>query len=147
MSVPREKKLKNLLEQWPPGLVATSTWLKTFGIFTQLTQRYLKSGWIEPLGRGAYKKSKDTVEWYGALASIQKQLLLPVNLAGPTALGAQGSAHYVRFGKEKVFLFSRLNQKLPKWFLDYDWKNPIEHVTTSFLPEDIGITAQDYPRH
>ncbi len=144
MSVPRDKKLKNLLECWPSGLVATSAWMKNFGVFTQLTQRYLKSGWIEPLGRGAYKKTKDKVEWYGALASIQQQLSLPVNLGGPTALVAQGSAHYIRFGKERVFLFSQLHQKLPKWFQAYDWGNRIEYVTTSFLPENLGITELDY---
>jgi hypothetical protein len=103
-----------------------------------------KSGWIEPLGRGAYKKSNDTVKWYGALASIQQQLSTPVHLGGPTALAAQGSAHYIRMGGERVYLFSRLQQKLARWFLVYDWGQPIEHVTTSFLPEDIGIKENDY---
>jgi len=144
MSISNEKKLKNLLERWTSGFAATSAWMKTFGISTQLTQKYLKSGWIEPLGRGAYKKTKDTVEWYGALASIQQQLSLPVNLGGPTALAAHGSAHYVRFGKERVFLFSPLHQKLPKWFKTYDWGNPVEYFATSFLPEKLGISDVDY---
>ncbi|MCL2473328.1 MAG: type IV toxin-antitoxin system AbiEi family antitoxin [Alphaproteobacteria bacterium] len=144
MSISNDKKLKNLLEQWNSGFAATSAWMKTLGVSTQLTQKYLKSGWIEPLGRGAYKKNQDTVEWYGALASIQQQLSLPVHLGGPTALAAHGSVHYVRFGKERVFLFSPLHQKLPKWFQTYDWGNPIEHVTTSFLPENLGITDLNY---
>lgn len=144
MSLRTDKKLMTLLEQWPAGFVATSTWLQTFGISTQLTQRYLKSGWIEPLGRGAYKKAKDTVTWYGAIASMQKQLSLPVHLGGPTALAAQGMAHYVRMGKERVFLFSQLQQKLPKWFQVYDWGQPLEHVTTTFLPEKLGLHEQEY---
>lgn len=144
MGMPVEKKLKNLLEHWPSGLVATSAWMKTFGISTQLTQRYLKSGWIEALGRGAYKKSRDRIEWYGALASIQQQQDLPVHIGGPTALAAQGSAHYVRLGKEKVFLFSQLHQKLPKWFQEYEWRTPIEHVSTSILPDKLGIKELDY---
>ena len=133
-----------LLEHWPSGLAATTPWMQSFGVTSQLVQRYMKSGWIEPLGHGAYKKTKDTVEWYGALASIQQQLSVPVHLGGPTALAAQGSAHYIRLGKERVFLFSRLLQKLPRWFQTRDWGNPIEHVTTTFLPEGLGITEQDY---
>ncbi|GAB4195040.1 MAG: type IV toxin-antitoxin system AbiEi family antitoxin [Wenzhouxiangellaceae bacterium] len=144
MSVSKDKKLKNLLEQWPSGVVATTAWLKSFGVTTQLTQRYLKSGWIKPLGRGAYKKATDTVEWYGALASIQQQLSLPVHLGGPTALAAQGLSHYLRMGKERVFLFSMLHKKLPHWFLTYDWGQKIEHVKTSFLPENLGIKEEKY---
>src|SRR5690606_6320353 len=49
-----------------------------------------------------------------------------------------------RFGREKIFLFSQLHQKLPKWFYEYQWENPIEHVKTSFLPESLGIKELDY---
>lgn len=144
MSILKREKLKNLLAQWPSGYVATSTWLKTLGVTDQLTQRYARSGWIKPLGRGAYKKNKDTVEWYGALASIQKQLSVLIHLGGPTALAAQGSAHYIRLGKENVFLFSQPKKILPKWFLEQDWGNHIEYFTTSFLPEDLGTKENDY---
>jgi len=139
MSITKDKKLKNLLEQWPPGLVATSPWLKEMSISGQLAQRYLKSGWIESLGRAAYKRTNDEINWYGGLASLQQQLSLDIHLGGPTALSIKGSSHYARFGKERIFLFSALNQKLPKWFLDYDWGNPIEHIKTSVLPSDLAI--------
>lgn len=45
--------------------VATSKWLKSLGISSQLTQRYLNSGWIEQVGWGAFKKPKDKIEWLG----------------------------------------------------------------------------------
>lgn len=144
MSVTRDKKLKNLLEHWPSGQVATSTWLREMGISGQLTQRYLKSEWIEPMGRGAYKKAKDQVFWYGGLASMQKQLKVAVHLGGPTALSVKGKSHYVRFGKERIFLFHPLNTKLPKWFLDYDWDQKIEPMATSVFPKGIGIKPLQY---
>lgn len=143
MSLSNAKKLKNLLEHWPSGFAATSQWMKTLGITTQLTQRYLKSGWIESIGRGAYKKTKDKVKWYGALASIQQQLSMCVHLGGPTALAVQGSAHYVRVGKERIFVFSILQQRLPSWFLKHDWGQPIKCIKTSFLPQDLGIKEAD----
>jgi len=113
LPVLKHKKLMSLLECWPLGLAATSAWMKTFGVTTQLTQRYLQSGWVAPLGHDVYKKAKDAVKWYGALASIQQQLASSVHLGGPTA---HGSAHYIRIVKERVFLFSLLQKKLPQWF-------------------------------
>ncbi len=144
MGITTDKKLKNLLEHWPSGLVATSPWLKEMSISGQLAQRYLKSGWIESLGRAAYKRTNDEINWYGGLASLQQQLSLDVHLGGPTALSVKGSAHYVRFGKERIFLFSALDQKLPKWFLDYNWENPIEHIKTSMLPSGIAVKKYEF---
>jgi len=144
MSITKDKKLKTLLENWSSGLVATSPWFKEFSISGQLVQRYYKSGWIESLGRGAYKKTNDEIHWYGGLASLQQQLSLNVHLGGATSLSIKGSSHYVRLGKEKIFLFSALNQKLPKWFLDYNWDNPISFIRTSFLPDNLAITTYEF---
>ena len=144
MSITTDKKLKNLLENWPSGLVATSPWFKEFSISGQLAQRYLKSGWIVSLGRGAYKKTNDEINWYGGLASLQQQLLLNVHLGGSTALSIHGYSHYIRFGKERVFIFSPLNQKKTKWFINYDWNNPISFIRSSFLPEDLAIKAYEF---
>ncbi len=137
----KDKKLKNLMENWPSGQVATSTWLRKMGISPPLTQRYLESEWIESIGRGAYKKSKDQVRWYGGLASIQKQLRKDVHLGGPSALAIRGASHYIRFGEERIFLFHQHNVKLPKWFVGYDWGQKLESVGTSIIPKTIGLKA------
>lgn len=139
MSLQNSIKIKNLLESWPPGYVATSAWLKEMGISRQLTQRYQQSGWIEPLGAGAYKRPKEPTEWYGGVASLQSQLSLEIHVGGPTAFSIRGASHYVRLGKEKIFLFSALKKKLPKWFVEFDWGHPIRHVKTSILPQDLGV--------
>ena len=144
MSVQRDRKLKNLLEQWQSGTVATSTWFKELSISHQLVQRYLHSGWIEPLGRGAYKRAHDKIEWQGALASLQKQTNLSVHVGGPTALFLRGASHYLRMGKEKIFLFSDPKASLPQWFVDYDWGHPLKHIKTSILPSDLALKGYDY---
>lgn len=128
------------MEDWPKGQVATSAWLKSIGISSQLTQRYLQSGWIETMGVGAYKKPKEAIYWPGGLATLQSQLLLNIHLGGPTAFSVRGGAHYVRFGKEQIFLFSPLKERLPKWFIDFSWENPIRHIKTSILPRELGIS-------
>ncbi|MCF0049557.1 type IV toxin-antitoxin system AbiEi family antitoxin [Dyadobacter sp. LJ53] len=144
MSLQKVIKIKKLLENWLPGHVATSAWLKEIGVSRQLAQRYQSSGWIEAIGMGAYKRPKESVEWYGAVASLQKQLSLDIHVGGPTAFSIRGGGHYVRLGKEPVFLFSALNEHLPKWFTDFNWGNPIQHVKTSTFPEGIGIGTYDH---
>ena len=142
MTLQIERKLKKLVEQWPVGTVATSLWFQKLNISRQLVQHYIHSGWIEPLGRGAYKRAHDKIEWYGALASLQKQTGLSVHAGGPTALSLRGVSHYLRMGKEKIFLFSDPKASLPKWFGDYNWGQPLEHIKTSILPSELAI--KDY---
>lgn len=144
MSLLQERKLQNLLEHWPHGLVATSSWLKEMSISNQLAQRYLKSGWVESLGRGAYKRANDTINWAAGLASMQTQLAINVHLAGPSALAIQGYSHYLRLGNEKIFLLTQPKQKLPNWFMEYDWKNPIVHTQTSILPFSLATSKYDF---
>src|SRR5690606_41459219 len=131
MSLQKNIKIKNLLESWPAGYVATSAWLEEMGISRQLTHRYQKSGWIEALGAGAYKRPKETTEWYGGVASLQSHLSLDIHGRGPTACSIRGGSHYIRLGKEKIFLISSLNAKLPKCIADYDDGQPIHDVISS----------------
>ncbi|MEO6283060.1 MAG: type IV toxin-antitoxin system AbiEi family antitoxin [Dyadobacter sp.] len=144
MSLLNNIKIKNLLENWLPGHVATSAWLKEMGVSRQLVQRYQQSGWVEAIGVGAYKRPKEFVGWYGAVASLQKQLSLDVHVGGPTAFSVRGGGHYLRLGKEPIFLFSVLNEHLPKWFTDFNWGNPIHHLRTSTFPVDVGVGSYNH---
>lgn len=144
MSLQNSIKIKTLLEAWPSGYVATSVWLNEMGISRQLTRRYQQSGWIEAMGAGAYKRPKEFLEWYGGVASLQSQLSIDIHVGGPTAFSLRGASHYVRLGKESIFLFSSLNERLPKWFTDFDWGHPVYHVKTSILPKDLGVGTYEH---
>ena len=139
MATPKDTYLKKLFKLLQPGYIATTYWLEEQGISKNLQKYYLKSGWLEPIGKGAYKKPGDTVEWFGALNAIQKQKKIPVHLGGLSALSLQGFGHYLRVSHEAIHLFSPLKTKLPKWFVDYDWKLEIQHHLSSFLPTYSGI--------
>lgn len=144
MSVQKDKKLQNLLANWLPKTVGTSFWLRTLGIYPQLVKRYVESGWLESIGQGAFKRPNEMVAWQGALNALQMQMKIPVHVGGPTALAFHGMSHYVRMGKETVFLFSSLKIRLPTWFTAYVWNQPVDHVKTAFLHTQLGINVYQY---
>lgn len=144
MGLHGNRKLKNVLDSWPAGQVVTSAWLSKKEISSQLVQRYLHSGWFEKLGVGAYKRPADTVEWYGAVASLQHQQLLDIHVGGVTAFSIRGASHYIRIGREQIFLYSSPQFRLPKWFTDFDWGNQINHVKSSVLPDKLGIAPYKF---
>jgi len=136
-----EGKLKKLLEAHVPGTVLLASWLDRNGISHDLQKYYRRSGWLEALGTGAFKRPKEVVRWQGGLFALQSQANLPVHTGGPSALSMLGLAHYLRLGEETVCLFSPHKVLLPAWFVQYNWKAQIEHVKTSMLPVDLGIES------
>jgi len=131
--------LRKLFELLRPEIVVTSSWLLRLGISKDLQKYYLKAGWLEAVGRGAYKRPKDQIEWQGAINAIQTQIETEVHLGALSALVQQGFSHYFRFDKEILQLFSPLRNNLPKWFLTYNWGMEILHKRTSFLPNHLGL--------
>ena len=139
MATQNETKLKILLNSIKPGTVVLAPWLEELGISRNLQRHYLQSGWLEPIGRGAYKRPNETVQWPGGVYTLQNQARLKVHIGAITALSLQGLAHNIRFTREIIYLFSPYNENLPRWFKDYDWENEVFHQQTSFLPADLGI--------
>lgn len=143
MSILNKTKINYLLQNWPNGTIALSFWLKEQGISTSLQERYRKSGWIEPIGIGAFKRPGDNISWKGGLYALQKQAKLPIHVGGLTSVVLQGSGHYIRF-KENIQLFGFSNTKapLPVWFRNYRWEDIIQLYRTKFLPE--GVALKEY---
>jgi len=138
MTTHKRTKLRKLIEVLQAGNVITVALLDKLGISNDLRKYYLESGWIEALGRGAYKKPNDNIEWQGAINAIQKQTNIQVHVGGLSALSLQGYSHYLRFSTESLQLFSPQRTKLPKWFLDYPWDVNIFHKQSSFLSNNLG---------
>lgn len=140
MTTNTENKLKSLLDVHVPETVLLASWLEKMGISHDLQKYYRRSGWLETMGTGAYKRPKESVRWQGGLFSLQTQANLPVHVGGLTALALYGFTHFIRLGDETVYLFSPPKIKLPKWFNSFDWKTPVKHVKTSLLPSGLGLT-------
>lgn len=147
MTTQNKAKLKKLFSILHPGKVVTASWLEDIGISRDLQKYYLKNGWLEAIGRGAYKKPGDTVEWYGAIHALQNQTRANIHVGGLTALSLQGFSHYLKMSKENIYLFSSRKENLPKWFADCNWNAGIVHKKTNFLIGDSGKKNIEIKKH
>jgi len=121
------KKINHILQEWPPRTVITSDWLKEHGVYKQLANSYEKSGWLERISRGAYKRKGDEISLPGGLYALQDLQHLAVHVGGKTALELRGYSHYIRMADtHPVILWKPPGVRLPSWFLSYDWNTPVE---------------------
>jgi hypothetical protein len=130
-------KINQLLKTWPSKAICISDWLEKKGIDRKLASYYQKSGWLEKVGNGAYKKAGEVVEWPSGLAALQNQAKLKIHLGGKSALHQQGYVHYIPMGENyPLYLFSQRNVKLPAWFKNYNWKVKIAYTQTNLFGSD-----------
>src|SRR3989338_5626499 len=106
-------KLK--IEQVPDGVVANRSFLKGNGIDAALVDYYLRSGYLERVAHGAYRRPGAPLKWQHLIYSLQV-LGFNVHVGGRSALELKGFAHYLPLNKkQRVHLFSE--KKLPGWIL------------------------------
>ena len=138
MSSQKRYKLNQLLNDFSPGALVTQQWLTKKGIYRQLADRYLKSGWLERFGRGVYIRSGSTAEWLGGVHALQTQLNLPIHVGAYTALNLKGMGHYLALNREEIcFLFSNGAQSLPSWFSTHDWDVDIKYCSPYLFGREI----------
>lgn len=123
-------KINHLLQQWPSGKIATLRWMNSLDIDRRLADKYVRSGWLERLGHGAYKRVGTKVDWPDAIQALQLQLALPVHPGGVTAIELRGYSHYIPLGARRVILFGKPGTKLPTWFKTHTWSRPMMLVNT-----------------
>ena len=131
MNPNKSSKVNQMLQNLVPGTVLTPLWLAGQGVSKDLARRYVASGWLERVERGAYMRTGDSVDWQGAVHTLQSQLGLTVHVAGLSALQLKGLGHYLSMGEEaSVLLISDGSERLPAWFSGKDWGVEIVHRCT-----------------
>jgi hypothetical protein len=124
--------------------VITRSALAALGVTPQHTQKYVASGWLEPVGVGVFKRASEVPTWEGGLHALQAQDGLAVHVGGLTALAAEGTGQFVRLGREQVWLFSAASVRPPLWFRRHRWPEKVTHVTSKFLPAGTAVRARDF---
>lgn len=140
-------KLSDVLKNWPSGTVVAQSWFEQRQIGRQLAHKYVKGGWIEKIGHGAYIKAGETVDWLGGIYALQHQLELPIHVGGKTALELMGRAHFVPLGKNRVLnLYNHglyPNRHLPRWFLEYFKDHTFNYNPSILFGDKIGLEDWD----
>lgn len=124
-------KLKWLNDQLSQCDLLLISYLNRHDISRSHVQNYVKSGWLEPVASGVYKKPNKTISWSSALAALQLQQVSPLHLAGLSSLAHQGLSHYLPMGSEKIQLNSIKAIRLPKWVFSQNWQ--IEYKCSKVL--------------
>ena len=138
-------KLNQLLKKWPADTVALQSWLRDRGISKDLTRVYCNNGWLIRVGRGAYARAGDTVDWKGAIFALQEQARLPIWPGGLSALSLSGFAHYLPMAKETLWLFGDPGTRLPAWFRAHDWRVHIKFQAPHlFEPRQLDLSTRKF---
>src|SRR5690606_927910 len=111
---------------WPKGTVATYAWLEQHGVTRQLASHYRQSQWLETIGRGAFIRRGDKVDWAGGLYALQRDPDCIIHVAGKSALELLGQSHFLSLGnRQPVWLLGAPRDRLPAWFAAQAWSRPV----------------------
>ena len=153
MNTQKASKINKLLKGWPNGTVGVQTWLSQQGISKDLAKAYVKTLWLERIGKGAFIKAGDQVEWMGGVFTLQTQLNFKIHVAAKTALEMHGHGHFVPLGKGylvRLFQSPEEKRSLPDWMYDY-FKGEVKiQVSKRNLfggDEMFGIVEKEFGRY
>jgi hypothetical protein len=142
MSTKSASKLNQLLQTMPKCTVLLSSWLVEQGYSHDLQQKYIRSQWLTPIGKGAYKRTGDEINIFGALYALQKQANKAIHPGGPSSLYLQGYAHYIAMEDQPLTLFTPQAAKLPVWFTKH-WSGSYTFRRTTMLPGSEALSGYD----
>ena len=96
----------------PEGQLVNRIWLNKKGFNRPLVDYYLRSGGLQAVARGVYRRPGPPLKWQHVIYSLQ-QMGYAAHVGGRTALDHQGMAHYLPMGHETIHVYG--DDKLPGW--------------------------------
>lgn len=140
-------KISNLISKCNKGMILTSSFLKNEGIRSDLVKRYLQSKWLQKVGNEAYKLYGDEINIFSATQAIQDQLCKNIRIGGKSALSYMGYSHYLSQKSETVFLYGKYKEKLPVWFINYDWNEKYKYYAPNLFNIELNEYLTEYSRN
>lgn len=134
------KSLIKSLQTLPRGVPLGSNELQAIGVSSALASHYVKSGWLERLGRGVFKFPGDELKRDATLKFLAGRMQ-GLHIGGKTALAWRGVVHNVPV-RETLFLWGKEPGRPPNWF---SARFPARYVARKLfdreLPEGFGLSA------
>lgn len=109
-------RIKALQTGLPRGAPFDTAMLEALGISSALAYDYVKSGWLEKLGRGVFMFAGDELRREATLPFLESRMP-GLHVAGKTALAWYGYRHHVS-ARETTILWGERRATLPTWFTD-----------------------------
>ena len=104
------------------GQLVDRKWLKLKGFYRPDVDYYLRSGGLEAVTRGVYRRPGKPLKWEAVLYSLQELGFEP-HVGGLFALKEQGYAHFMEMRNQSVVeLYAA--RALPKWLESWHNKQP-----------------------
>jgi hypothetical protein len=111
------KPEKSLEQCLPEGQLADRAWLRACGFDRPRVDYHLRSGKLEAVARGLYRRPGPPLKWEHVVFSLN-EMGYSVRVGGRSALEMQGLAHYLPAGSLlQVDLYG--SARLPSWVVDY----------------------------
>jgi hypothetical protein len=134
----RANLIKRLQTTFSRGAPFDHHELAQVGVSSALAYHYLKSGWLERLGRGVFMFPNDMLREEDCLKFISRQLP-GFHVGGKTALAWRGVRQNLP-AQEPLWLWGDKKARLPAWFnrrfrAQYTARNPFAPA----MPKDIGL--------
>jgi hypothetical protein len=139
-------KLKSVLTAVPPWFLVDSAWLGSQDVGRRSAYAYVKSGWLERVHRGVYRRPPATgttksIDWKTCLLSVQHIMNYRVHIGGMSALALQGFSHYLSLGKSlPVWVYG---DDIPTWLGKLPLNAEVTQRTTSLFDDPaLGVLAE-----
>ena len=141
-------KMQQILETAPHDSVLFGSWLSSQGLDARGQYSYMKSGWLDRISKGVYKKHGTTPTLMATVSSYNTQLDKRCIVGAYTALELRGYSHYLSMGKPMAYLFTDKTNKLPSWLLKEEWDMTVKYMTTLFLGDELlGVETMSINQH
>lgn len=130
--------IKLLQTSEPRGVPLDSATLQSHGISSALAHDYVKSGWLERLGRGVFMFAADKLARDTTLKFLERKMP-GLHVAAKTALAWHGFRQNVAH-KETIILWGSRKGALPPWFLDrFSARYSTARLFDDELPSGFGL--------
>lgn len=138
MNTETSASLKNLLLKTPDKAIVCAPFLIENGFSHDQLKQYVKSGYLDSVGRGAYCKHGHMPPLAAAINAAVTQLESPLHLGGWSALSHHGLLHFLPLADHKATLYTQPNTRLPAW-MEHAYQDQFVCKRTSILPELLAI--------
>lgn len=138
MNTETSASLKKLLLTTPDNGIVCAPFLVKNGFSHDQLKQYVRNGYLDSIGRGAYCKHGHNPPLAAALNASVTQLESPLHLGGWSALAHHGLLHFLPLAGHSTTLYTGSNTRLPAWMV-HAFKDQYICKRTNCLPVKLAI--------